>query len=163
MAAELELFADYHQIHVQDEESEDDLGEAWTDQTVSDGIAVADGLLGIGTAVNVTVAVRVDVLTAEPTAGDLADFDHVVEAGLEAPSGQVVVMGCSDFFDDAARFDVPEGWIRVRASRRNLAAAVAADIDSGTSPETMEQVRLQIWPAPQAAARVLKRWERAGV
>ncbi|CAM5463404.1 hypothetical protein GCM10010329_32270 [Streptomyces spiroverticillatus] len=162
MVTELELFADYHQIHVQDEESEDDLGEAWTDRTVADGIAVADGLIGIGTAVNVTVAVEVHVLTEEP-ADDIDAYDHVVEAGLDAPSGQLVVLGCSDYFDDAARFDVPEGWIRVRAARRNLAAAVAADIESGRSPATMEQIRLQIWPAPHAAPRVLRRWERAGV
>ncbi|MCX5206487.1 hypothetical protein OG897_34410 [Streptomyces sp. NBC_00237] len=87
------------------------------------------------------------------------------------PSGQLVVMGCSDYFPDAPRFSGPAGWIRVRASRRNPAATVDADIDSDESPENpenpenMEQVRLQPWPAvhqAHSALRVLQRWEPAG-
>jgi hypothetical protein len=55
--AELELFADYHQIHVFDEGSTTDLGEAWTDQAVSDRLAVGLDAAAIGTEVNVNVLV----------------------------------------------------------------------------------------------------------
>ena len=54
VATNLELFADYHQIHVMDEESEGDFADAWTEQTALDGLGVTDGALAIGTAVNVT-------------------------------------------------------------------------------------------------------------
>src|SRR5262245_57069113 len=37
---------------------------------------------------------------------------------------------------DAARFGVPRGWLRLRASRSNLDTAVALDIDSAKTPET---------------------------
>ncbi|MFF2774012.1 hypothetical protein ACFVU3_03815 [Streptomyces sp. NPDC058052] len=157
MTTDLALFADYFQIHVLDDGSDADLGGAWTEQAVLDGLGVADGGLALGTAVNVTVAVSVQVLAAEPD-DDRDDFDHVVEAGLDVASGRLVVLGCTDYLPDAARFALPAGWTRVRASRRNLAAAVRADVASDESPETMEHLRVQAWPAPYAGPRVVKRW-----
>ncbi|MEU3317097.1 hypothetical protein ABZ743_31080 [Streptomyces sp. NPDC006662] len=157
MATNLDLFADYHQIHVMDEESEGDFGDVWTEQTVLDGLAVAEGALAIGTAVNVTVAVSVHVLAEQPD-DDKEDFDHVIEASLHLASGRLVVMGCTDYLPDAARFDMLADWIRVRASRRNLAAAIDSDIDSCESPETTEQLRLQAWSAPFSAPHIIKRW-----
>jgi hypothetical protein len=155
----LALFADYFQIHVLDDDSEGDLSDVWTDQAVLDGLGVTDGALAIGTAVNVTVAVGVQVLTEEPDK-DTDDFDHVVEASLELASGQLVVMGCTDYGPEAARFDMPAGWVRVRASRRNLAAAVQADVDSDKTPGTTEQLRLQAWPAAGSQPLISKRWEK---
>ncbi|MEU2509292.1 hypothetical protein ABZ621_31900 [Streptomyces sp. NPDC007863] len=155
MASNLELFADYFQIHVLGDDSEGDLGDVWTEQTVADGLGVAEDALAIGTAVNVTVAVGVEVL-AEPPVDDSDDFDHVVEASLHLTSGRLVVMGCTDYYPDAARFEMPTGWTRIRASRRNLAAAVRSASDR--TPETSEQVRLQAWPAPYTEPHITKRW-----
>ncbi|MFH9740190.1 hypothetical protein ACH4MA_21235 [Streptomyces roseolus] len=155
MATNLELFADCFQIHVLDDESEGDLSDVWTEQAVSDGLGVTEDALAIGTAVNVTVTVSVDVLAEQPV-DDSDDFDHVVEASLNLTSGRLVVLGCTDYFPDAARFGMPTGWTRVRASRRNLAAAVRSESDR--TPETSEQVRLQAWPAPYAEPHIIKRW-----
>src|SRR5215469_5922681 len=62
---------------------------------------------------------------------------------------------------DAARFGVPRGWLRLRAPRSNLDTAVALDIDSAKTPETMERARIQVWPAAPADAAVVKRWNAA--
>ncbi|MCG0284536.1 hypothetical protein [Streptomyces sp. PSAA01] len=158
MATHLELFADYFQIHALDDKSEGDLSDVWTDQSVLDGLGAVEDALAIGTAVNVTVAVSVHILTEQPD-DDRDDFDHVVEASLNLVSGRLVVLGCTDYLPDAARFDMPAGWIRVRASRRNLAAAIQADIDPYEAPETTEQLRLQAWPAAHSQPLVSKRWE----
>lgn len=157
VATNLELFADYHQIHVMDDEADVDFGDAWSEQTVLDGLGVTDGALVIVTAVNVTVAVSVHVLAEQPDV-DSEHFDHVVEASIHLASGRLVVLGCTDYLPAAARFDMPASWIRVRAARRNLAAAIAADIDSDDSSETTEQLRLQAWPAPFSAPHIIKRW-----
>ncbi|MCX4744146.1 hypothetical protein OG455_01225 [Kitasatospora sp. NBC_01287] len=154
MTTRLKIFADYHQIHVMDEDSDDDLGRAWSAQAVLDGVGVADGIVLLGTVNNMHVAVTVDLLDDEPV-DDSADFDHVVEAALHVPSGCLTVLGCSDYLPDAARFDVPVGWLRVRAARSGLDAA-AADPRGFAS----EDIRLQIWPAPQREPRVLTRWTR---
>ncbi|MER7586741.1 hypothetical protein ABTW72_04300 [Micromonospora sp. NPDC127501] len=155
---DLELFADYHQIHLSDEGSTGDLSEAWTGQAAVDRLAVVDDAVALGTSVNVTVAVRVDVLDAPP-ADDLADYDHVVEGGMQVQSGRIVIMGCTDYEPDAARFRVPPGPVRVRAASSNLAEAERLGIDSDESPQTMERLRVQVWPAPPGQPVVLKRWE----
>ncbi|WP_079035078.1 hypothetical protein [Streptomyces hirsutus] len=159
MAINLQVFADYCQIHVLDEDSETDLGEVWTEQALLDRLGVARDALVIGTEVNVHVAVSVDLLASEPD-GDSTEFDHVVEASLHVPSGRLVVMGCTDYLPEAPRFEAPAGWIRVRASRGNLANAFRADIESDETPETTEQLRLQAWPAPPTDPQIIKRWSQ---
>jgi hypothetical protein len=154
---ELTLFADYFQIHVSDAESDGDLSDAWTDRAVADHLAVARHALGIGTVVNVNVSVTVVVLPQEPS-DDSSEFDHVVEAGLDVPSGRLMVLGCTDYAPDAATFEVAPGWNRVRVSRSNLARAAQADVDSDESPETTEKIRIQVWAAPESPATITKRW-----
>ncbi|MFJ4842072.1 hypothetical protein [Streptomyces sp. NPDC088746] len=154
---ELTLFADYFQIHVSDADSDGDLSDAWTDQAIADHLAVAQDALGIGTAVNVNVSVTVFVLPQEPS-DDSSEFDHVVEASLDVSLGRLIVLGCTDYAPDAATFEVPAGWHRVRVSRSNLDRATQADIDSHESPETTEKMRIQVWPAPELPAKIVKRW-----
>ncbi|WP_308368686.1 hypothetical protein [Streptomyces sp. ISL-36] len=140
-----------------DDGSEGDVSDVWTEQAVLDGLGVTEDALAIGTAVNVTVAVSVHVLEERPD-DDSDDFDHVVEASLNLTSGRLVVLGCTDYLPGAARFDMPAGWTRIRASRRNLAAAVHAGMGSDEAPETTEQLRLQAWPAPYSQPHIIKRW-----
>jgi hypothetical protein len=160
VATELRLFADFFQIHVFDEGSETDFGDLWTSQTVRDGLAVGPDAAAIGTAANVFVQVSVESL-GSPPASDEAGFDHVVEASLKSGSGRLVVMGCTDHEPDAARFAVTPGWLRLRASRSSLNTAGSLDIDSAKTPETMERVRIQVWPAAPADVTVVKRWNAA--
>ena len=70
-------------------------------------------------------------------------------------------MGCTDYERDAARFGVTPGWLRLRASRSNLDAAGALDIDSAKTPETTERMRIQVWPAAPADVTIVKRWNAA--
>ena len=160
MATELRLFADYFQVHVLDEGSETDFGDLWTSQAVRDGLAVGPDAVAIGTAVNVFVLVSVEILSSPP-ARDEAGFDHVAEASLNSESGRLVVMGCTDYEPAAARFGVTPGWLRLRASRSNLGTAGALGTGSAKAPETMERVRIQVWPAAHAGVAVVKRWNAA--
>jgi hypothetical protein len=157
---QLRLFADYFQLHVMDEDAEDDLGDAWTQEAVSDALAVSEQTLGIGTAVNMHVAVTVELLD-HPPGDDSGAVDHVVEASIEVPSGRIAVLGCTDYLPDASRFAVPKGFVRVRASRANLANVRQPGQEGYDAPEAMEQVHLRIWPAPYSAPAVIKRWTAA--
>lgn len=158
ISAELELFADYYQIHLFDDGSVTDLGDAWTDEAVRARFAMAADAIAVGTTVNVNVAVTLEVLEAAPQ-DDSAEFDHVVEGSLHVPSGRLVIMGCTDYEPEAARFAVPEGPVRVRAASGNLAEAERLGIDSNNVPVTMERLRLQVWPAAHGDRIVIKRWK----
>jgi hypothetical protein len=154
---ELTLFADYHQIHVFDQGSRTDLGDKWIDQAMDDHLAVGVDAVAVRTTVDVNVAVSVELL-AGPPPDDSVDFDHVAEASICCSSGQLVVMGCTDFEPDAPRFPVAAGWLRLRVSQSNLDRAYEADIDSDDDPQTMERLRLQAWSAAPASVAVAKRW-----
>lgn len=155
------LFADYHQIHVFDESSTTSLADAWlTEAASTTKLAVETDAIAVGTAVNVFVDVVVEVHDHEPVS-DSDDFDHVAEASLRCASGRLVVMGCTDYEPDADRIAVPVGSLRLRASRRNLDAAWAADLASDDSPETTEKVRIQVWPAEHAGTALIKQWQPA--
>jgi hypothetical protein len=154
---ELRLFADYHQIHLFDEGSTSDLGEAWTEEAVADRLAVARDAAAVGSVVNVFVAVAVEVLD-QPPVDDSTNFDHVVEGSVEVRSGRLVVMGCTDYEPDAVRFAVPAGWLRIRVAKSNLEVAARLDVDSDEDPDTMERNRIQVWPSAPEPTVVLKRW-----
>jgi hypothetical protein len=157
MPHELRLFADYSQIHVSDDGGDGDLSDAWTEEASDDRLAIARGVAGIGTVVNVYVAVSLEILETEP-AVVLDGFDHVVEGAFEVRSGTVVVMGCTDYFPEAARFGVPAGWTRIRASGSNLDAAARAQVDSDEDPATTERVLIQLWPGEPGPTIVRQRW-----
>jgi hypothetical protein len=158
--AELTLFADYYQIHVFDDGSLTVLGDEWTDQAMADHLAAGQDAVAIGTAVNVDVAVSVELVDAPPI-DDSAEFDHVVEASIRCSSGRLVVMGCTDYEPDARRFPVAMGWLRLRASQSNLDRAHRAGVDSADDPQTMERLRLQAWPDEAGPVSVVKRWRAA--
>ena len=148
---ELLLFADYFQFYVQDDGAEGDLSEAWTEEAVDRLLAVAPGTLGIGTAQTCSfVPVIVDILEREPN-DDSADWDHVVEAGLDVASGRIVIAGCTDYLPDAVRIEVAPGGYRARISYGAL-DTVAENRLSGD-----DHYRLQLWPGTQAGVRILKR------
>lgn len=113
MKQQFELFADYFQFYLQDEQSKGDLSNSWTKKAVSELLAVAPGVIGVGTVRNMDVSVEVEVLDAQPD-DSLDKWDHVTEASLEVPSGRIIITGCTDSFPDAARITVNPGTYKVR-------------------------------------------------
>ena len=154
---ELELFADYYQIHLFDDGFVSDLGDAWTDEAVLDGLAVATDAMAVGTTVNVNVAVTLEVLGLAPE-DDSAEFDHVVEGSLQVPSGQLIVHGLHRLRAGGCPVRDGGGTGCVRRLS-NLAEAERLDMDSDDDPATMERLRLQVWPAPLDDPVVIKRWK----
>lgn len=146
---QLTLFADYHQFYLQDEAASGDLSQAWSPEAVEQMLAVADGVVGIGTLRNMDVGVTLEIL-AEPPSADTTGFDHVVEGSLDARSGTLVVAGCTDYFPDAARFALASGSYRVRLSISGAGTLSEDGIDGE------DHYLVQLWPAPPGATVVLK-------
>jgi hypothetical protein len=151
-----EIFADYHQFYVQDEQADCDLSDAWTDEAIDDMLAVVPGCLGVGTVRNVSVPVELELAHGEPDDG-FESFDQVVDASIDVPSGTLVI-GCITFyFPDADRVGVPPGTYRVRIFYSGL------DTISEDGLEGSDRYRLVLWPGEMVEKHVLKRaeWSRA--
>jgi len=140
-AYNLELFADYFQFYVQDDDRTiGDLSSAWTPEAVDHLLAVGPGVVGVGTVRNMNVPVTIEIHDREPP-GDLDLWEHVTECGLEVRTGRLVVAGCTDYFPDAKRIQVGPGIYKVRVSCGGL------DTLSEDGLEGDDRYRLQLWPA----------------
>ena len=147
---ELSLFADYFQFYIQDESAAGDLSESWNQEATDRLLAIAPGTIGIGTVRNMEVPVTIEIHNREPD-DDSSGWDHVVEAGLNVASGRIVIAGCTDYFPDAVRAEVPSGNYRVRVSYGDLDTLS----EDGLSGE--DHYRVQLWlGTPSIAVHVTK-------
>ena len=146
---ELELFADFFQFYLQDEGADGDLSDAWTQEAVDRMFAVSEGVVGIGTIRNMTVPVTIEFHDSDPTP-DWDSYDHVVEGSLILKSARIVVAGCTDYFPDAARFELAPGTYRVRLSSSGLDSLSEDGLDG------QDRYRVQLWQAATIEPTVLK-------
>lgn len=138
------LFADYFQFYIQDESAPDlDPNVLWPQEAVDRHLAVAPGHVVVGTVRNMTVPVTVEIV-------DSALWDQINECNLEAPSGRLVIAGCTDYFPEAARIAVLPGSYRVRLYYGKL-DSLSEDGLNGD-----DHYRLVLWQAHSAPLRVLK-------
>jgi hypothetical protein len=143
------LFADYFQFYIQDEPADGNLSKSWSDAAVERLLAVAPGVVGVGTVRNMDVPVSIYVCDKEPTL-TLDAYDHVVECSLSVKSGHLVVAGCTDFFPDAARISLTPGTYRVRINYSGLNSL------SEDGLHRDDRYRLELWQAPTIDPTVLK-------
>lgn len=148
----LEIFADYFQFVLQDEDCEDDFSVIWTPEAVERMLAVGQRSLSVGTLRNVTVPVEIHVLSSRPDL-QLSCYDHVSEASFSAPSGQVAVLGCTDYLPDAFRITVAPGQLQV------LFAASGIDTIQNEWEAAKDVYSVFLWPGPPIQPRLLKHWK----
>jgi hypothetical protein len=110
---EFDLFADYYQFYLQDEQADGDLSDSWTEQAIKDSLALTLGTIGIGTASNMDVPVTVEVHNSEPE-NDFDEWDRIIECSIDVPSGKIVIAGCTDYFPDSARISIEPGVYQAR-------------------------------------------------
>ena len=144
-----DLFADFFQFYLQDEAADGNLGDSWTDEAVNRLLAIAPGTIGVGTVRNMDVPVDVELATSPPEE-DFAEWDQVNECSIKVESGKIVVAGCTDYFPDAARLNVPPGTYRARIYYGGLDDLSENGLDGG------DRYRIVLWPDDPADLVVLK-------
>ena len=147
---EFELFADYHQFYLQDEGAKGDLSDAWTPEAVDRLLAIAPGTIGVGTVRNMDVPVVVEVRDGEPPDDD-AEWDQVNDCSLDAPTGRIVIAGCTDYFPDAARVEVAAGTYRARV----FYGALSSLSEDGLEGD--DHYKVVLWKGPLTSVAVRKR------
>jgi hypothetical protein len=151
MVHSFELFADYFQFYLQDETASGDLSEAWTSDAVDRLLALAPGVIGVGTARNMNVPVEVEILERSPDDDDFSSWDCVNECSIAVQSGRLVVAGCTDYFADAARIVVPGGHYRARVYYGELGSVTPDGL------EGHDHYRIALWLAAEEQAPVVRK------
>jgi hypothetical protein len=147
-----ELFADYFQFYLQDEQTKSSWADSWTDEASAIGLALAPGTIVVGTARNFDVPVEITILDA-PHDDDFSAWDRVNECSIDVPSGRIVVAGCTDYRPDAARISVRRGCYRARIYYGGL------DTVSPNQLEGNDHYRIVLWSADYAPLQILKRFD----
>jgi hypothetical protein len=117
----LKFFTEYYQFYIQDKKTKasTDSEIFWTSQASEDKIAVEEGLLGISVAKYAEIIVQVNIHPQAQTFFNLQDYDHIVEASINSPSGILQVLDCTAM-QLQLEINVTPGIYTVRSSSANL-------------------------------------------
>jgi hypothetical protein len=112
---ELSFFTEYYQFYILDSTSpaKTDADDFWNTEANKRRLAIGAGILGITVAKYAEIQVEIRVLTEKPT--EYRDADHIVEAGLQLPSGILKVQNCSNF-ETQLEIPLDKGMYRIRVS-----------------------------------------------
>jgi hypothetical protein len=146
---QFQLFADYFQFYVEDENPEDTTEHIWDDKySVEIGLATGKGIIAVGTERNFTVPFSLEIHDAEPD-DDFSSWDRVNECSLDIPSGTIVIFGCTDYRPDAARVSVSPQCYRARIYYGGLDSVTA--FDKGD-----DIYKMALWAAPFSPVKIWK-------
>ncbi len=146
------IFADYHQFYLADDAAEPDAAALVTPEALAARLLAWPSGLAMFTARNMEVEVSVHLHGTRP-ALDLGGADHAVEAGFSAPSGRLAVAGCTDYWPDAARVDVPAGPMSALVVFSGLGTVSADGLDGD------DCYAVHLWPGAAQGVRVVKAFD----
>jgi hypothetical protein len=143
-----EILVDHSQIFVYDCAfdfgDEADLELLYNKESSDRHLGVAPGVLALFTA-KWHGTVELDLIVrAGPPGEDISDWDNVVEASLELPSGCMVALAPESSRDDGLRIALSAGMYRARVY------AGGVDTVDEYMMEGQDQYRVVLWPAPFA-------------
>ena len=144
-----EVSVDYRQFYLWDSGMDPEAPESYSDDDVARRIKIGTHVVVIQPERNSGVPVEVEVHDLEPEY-DPGEWDHIAEASLHLPTGQLQVHECIG--GRVAEFLVDAGWYRVRSFHDGLDTID----DSGLGGN--DHYRVVLWPAPPEEYRVLKQW-----
>jgi hypothetical protein len=147
------VFADYHQFYLWDKQVGPDAAEDYSEMDIENRIKVAPNVFVVQPERNVEVPVTVEIHDEEP-AFDPTQWDHIAEASLHLPSGQLEVHECTG--GPVANFQVNPGWYRVRSFHGGFAT-----IDPRTY-EGSDHYLVVFWPASSSELLVTKQYRSGG-
>jgi hypothetical protein len=161
-----ELFADYHQFYLWDAGCSPQAPEQFSEDDVLRRVKTAPHVVVVQPIRAAMVSVRL-LVTDKPRSShvrnhrasrpysspllDLQKYDHVVDCGIELPTGGLQVHECTGgpLFDAA----VAPGNYCVRVMFENLGSVSEDGSDGG------DTYTLVIWPGIAGELRVLKQWQ----
>ncbi|MDB5148578.1 MAG: hypothetical protein JWQ57_2598 [Mucilaginibacter sp.] len=161
MKYQLDFDTSYSQFYVYDKDSQDqrDSVNFWTHEAYEDRLAIEDGVLGIGTECYGHVKAELEILESANNLMDFADFDHIVEAGIEIKSGILQILECPNSIVQI-ELPVAPGNYKVRIYSSNLDSVYGDKGDNYDDENGDDYYRIEIWPDERAERNVLKRYLR---
>jgi hypothetical protein len=148
---QLKFFTEYYQFYLSDKDSKSqtDSDNFWTPQASADRMAVETGLLGISVGKYAEIDVEINILETQNNERDFDEFEHIVEASIDVPSGVLLVKDCTGFEVQLALQLAPQTY----AVRCYSAKLSSIENDVGDDFYVIE-----IWASDKIGRKVLRRF-----
>jgi hypothetical protein len=148
----LKFFTEYYQFYIQDAtaKASTDSDIFWTAHATEDKMAVEEGLLGISVAKYAEIQVQINIHQQKQNIFNLQDYDHIVEASIDVPSGILQILNCTGM-EKQVEINVSPGIYTVRSSSANLKTVQG---DTGD-----DFYMIDIYPSDKKERTVLKKYE----
>jgi hypothetical protein len=146
---QIEVFADYHQFYLWDPAMNPMASEDYNETDTQRRIKTGPHVVVIQPERDMLVPVTIELHDSEPVLHS-DEWDHVAEASLDLPSGNLQIHECTGGV--VADFKVAPGWYRVRSMHGGFDTIA----DVGTDGDDYYKVAL--WPADPADVVVVKQW-----
>jgi hypothetical protein len=162
MSTEKELnfsvFAEHFQFYLQDKDTDNSLSIYWDQNSREALFAMGEEIVGIATVRSMEVPVTVTLIQKRPKDEPLDDWDHVVEASITLPTGELLIWGPLSDETDSVNIKLEPGTYGLRAYYGGLDEVDAEGFEGD------DFYKIALWrtdkpPEPE----VLKRWTPATV
>jgi len=153
----LSFYTSYRQFYFVDRDIEGntDSPDFWTDEAFKRGMAVGDGVLGVGTASYGHIRCFFQFADAEPTL-PLSPWQRVFEASIRITKGRYAIFDCPNS-NVEHEGTCPPGDYRLRVYGAFLDHLVEDTAGDGY----FDFYWLVLWPAPYSDARSLKIYDES--
>lgn len=147
----LKFFTEYYQFYLSDKDSKASTGSDnfWTLQASTDKMAVEEGLLGITVGKYAEIDVEVNVLASQNNQRSFDEYEHIVEASIEIPSGILQIKNCTGFEIELELNLTPRAYA-VRSYSAKL-SSIQGDVGD-------DFYVLEIWASEKIERKVLKQF-----
>jgi hypothetical protein len=154
------FYTDYHQFYIEDKS---DAGKGstgsfdfWTEEAFNQRFAMVNKVVGVGVqSYGNTIKGEVEILEKPNTNLDYSKYDHIVEGGINIPSGELQILNCPDNHLELS-LKVKPGKYRVRVYSSNLASVKDTDLANDTDND---YYRIEMWQSEDMERKVLKQYE----
>lgn len=140
MEHRFELFADYFQFYLQDDDIRyGDLSNAWDEAAVEKMLALGPHTIGVGTVRNMTVPVTVVIVETMPDVAG-SGFQRVNRCDINIATGCLVIAGCTDNWLECPRIELEPGVYDALVGYKGL------DTLSDDGLEGNDSYHVFLWP-----------------
>ncbi|PUZ19588.1 hypothetical protein GA0116948_12518 [Chitinophaga costaii] len=149
----LDFSTSHHQFYICDKETSQNTGDDdfWTEEATLSRLAIGNGILGVGLECYGPLKGELVLIKSKKDMITYNQYDHIVEGGLDIPSGILQVLDCP-FSNIELEVKIPPGKYRVRIYSANLASVV--DQEEGD-----DYYRVEIWPDTNMERIVIKQYK----
>jgi hypothetical protein len=142
----------YNQFYISDSLSPRETAGAdfWTPEAYNERLAVAEGIIGVGTECYGHVKGEIEILNNENQDFNFDEFDHIVEGGIKVESGKLEILDCPTSTIQL-KIEVNPGQYRIRVYSSNLDSVEGGE-------EGNDYYKIELWPDNNMTRKVLKQY-----